>query len=274
MIARSLVCAAAAQQFFQPVAPAWQQGLRGPAYSLAEAPVVVVRVPAAAPPSLGDGLWAPALALAGGAGAAFLAARAAAGGRARRAVMVDQGSGRAPAKYSVDALNQTPWNDPREGNPFEADGVRAGVEAYQPRGISDGTVPKKSFGTGRSIEECDEPWLTYSNPSSLPSLAELEQSFDASVGFMKAEEALTIALSKATSKDAVKKAMDAASRDGARPGCPALKAGDKLLAAFKEKSEEEALKARPKAPKAPGAGGKGWDGLGRSLAKTHDNSVA
>ena len=30
------------------------------------------------------------------------------------------------------------------GNPFEADGVRAGVEAYQPRGISDGTVPKKS----------------------------------------------------------------------------------------------------------------------------------
>ena len=41
----------------------------------------VVRVPAAAPPGpLGDGLWAPALALAGGAGAAFLAARAAAGG--------------------------------------------------------------------------------------------------------------------------------------------------------------------------------------------------
>jgi len=267
MIARSLVCAAAAQQFFQPVAPAWQQGLRGPAYSPAEAPVVVVRVPAAAPPSLGDGLWAPALALAGGAGAAFLAARAAAGGRARRVVMVED-------PLIVDALNQTPWNDPREGNPFESDGVRAGVEAYQPRGITDGTVPKKSFGTGRSIEECDEPWLTYSNPTSLPSLAELEQSFDASVGFMRAEEALTVGLSKATGKDEVKKLMDAASRDGARPGCPALKAGDKLLAAFKEKSEEEALKARPKAPKAPGAGGKGWDGIGRVVAKTHDNSVA
>ena len=36
--------------------------------------------------------------------------------------------------------------------------------------------------------------------------APLRQSFDASVGFMKAEETLTIALSKATSKDAVNRA--------------------------------------------------------------------
>ncbi len=94
---------------------------------------------------------------------------------------------------------------------------------------------------------------------------------EADLPFVAAEEGLEVALSKVEDAKAVQAAMDEAVKAGARPGCPALKTGDSLIALFK-KDAEAAMKKRPKAPK-KGVQGAGWDGMARGLAKVHDNSV-
>merc|ERR1719313_2160884 len=78
------------------------------------------------------------------------------------------------------------------------------------------------------------------------------------------EDKLTQTLSKASDSAGVTKAMEEALEAGARPGCPALTAGDKLLKAFQKaeksqpdlqakveelKAELEKIKANPPKPK-------------------------
>jgi len=157
--------------------------------------------------------------------------------------------------------------DPRVGNPFLETGVRKAVEAYQPRGISDATVPKKQY-----IETEDEPWHSTAKETVMVLPEQLSASLGSSLPFVAAEEGLTIALSKAKSKDDVKKAVTAAEGSGARKGSPAMNQATKLLKAFEEKSEEEALKARPKAPKKAGAQGGGWDGMKRAVGGVHSTA--
>mmetsp|Transcript_46974 Transcript_46974/g.123252 ORF Transcript_46974/g.123252 Transcript_46974/m.123252 type:complete len:207 (-) Transcript_46974:366-986(-) len=164
-----------------------------------------------------------------------------------------------------------PWNDPREGKPFgEADGdnrpvgkVRNAVEAYQPRGITDATVIKPQY-----IETDDEPWHSTSRATVMVTKTDFAA---ADLPFIGAEEALEVALSKVEDAKAAQSAMDTALKAGARPGCPAIVAGEKVIKAF-NKDAEAGMKARPKAPK-NAAQGKGWDGYAPGLAKTHDNSV-
>jgi len=175
----------------------------------------------------------------------------------------------------VDALAAPTWNDPREGEPFgEADGpnrpigkIREAVEAYQPRGLSDATVIKPAY-----IETDDEPW--HSTCKSTVALTKdlASTSYSASLPFIDTENELLTALSAVEKAADAQKAMDAALKAGARPGCPAIMSGEKLLKSF-AKDAEKALKDRPKAPKS-GAQGKGWDGMARQVGKVHDNSVA
>lgn len=259
---------AAAQQFFQPVAPSTaflQPGLQA-SPALVQAPVVeVVRVPTVSTESPTS---VSMLALAGVVGGVvgFVAAAKSSGSTGRRA---GRGVRMQEDKLLVDALNKPNWNDPREGNPFEDEGPRKAVEAYQPRGISDATVPKKQY-----IETEDEPWNSDARQTVTITKAQVEASYGASLPFVAAEADLQTKLSKVEKKDEVKKLMAAALSAGARPGSAVMKDGEKLLKAFEEKGDEAALKARPKAPKAAGAQGGGWDGMKRGLAKTHDNSVA
>jgi hypothetical protein len=173
-------------------------------------------------------------------------------------------------RLMVDALNKPTWKDPREGNPFEKEGPRKAVEAYQPRGISDATVPKKQY-----IETEDEPWNADARQTVVVNKAQLTKGLESSLPFIKAEEALQIALSKVKTQKEAKELMEKAVGTGCRPGSPVMQSGEKLLKAFETATEEEeALKARPKAPKAAGAQGAGWDGMKRATAKVHDNSVA
>jgi len=256
----SLVCVAAAQRLFQPAAPAGflQPGQR-PAFAVDQAPVVDVvpmrSGPAEASPSVSM------LGVIGMVGVMGVAAYALRPQSRAGSVTMQEDPG------LVDALNKPNWNDPREGNPFEDTGPRAAVEAYQPRGISDATVPKKQY-----IEVDDEPWHSTSRQTVQVSRTQLTEGFQTSLPFIAAEDALAVGLSKATKKDEVKKLMDEALKSGARPGCPIIGAGEKLLKAFEEKSEEEALKARPKAPKAAGAQGAGWDGMKRPLGAVHSTA--
>jgi len=175
----------------------------------------------------------------------------------------------------VDAVTAPTWNDPREGKPFgEADGpnrpigkIREAVEVYQPRGLSDATVIKPAY-----IETDDEPWHATCK-STVALTADLAStSYSASLPFIDAENDLLTALSKVEKAADAKSAMDAALKAGARPGCPAIMSGEKLIASF-AKDAEKALKDRPKAPKTA-AQGKGWDGMARQIGKVHDNSVA
>jgi hypothetical protein len=158
-------------------------------------------------------------------------------------------------------------DDPRVGNPFEDEGPRVAVEVYQPRGISDATVPKKQY-----IETEDEPWNSDCIETVTVTKGQLSQSFDASLPFLAAEEALVTELSTAEKKDAVTSAIAKAKARGARAGSPAFATAEKLLKAFEEKSEEEALKARPKAPKKAGAQGAGWDGMKRQVGAVHSTT--
>jgi hypothetical protein len=168
----------------------------------------------------------------------------------------------------VDALNSpNSPTDPRVGNPFEKGGIRTAVPAYQPRGISDATVQKKQY-----IETEDEPWHSTAKETLVVGMDDLDKAFGGSLPFVAAEETLTVALSKATKKEDVKKAITAAKESGAREGSPALTTADKLLKAFSEKTEEEALKARPKAPKKAGAQGGGWDGMKRPVGAVHSTA--
>jgi hypothetical protein len=261
---RSLICAVTAERLFQPAVPAFLQPVERPAFELDHAAVIEVVRPASRTPEAPNAVSMLSVIGAVGVG---VAAYAVAKSRAPTVAMgrlYPDGPSDSP---SVDALNKPNWNDPREGNPFEESGPRAAVEAYQPRGISDATVPKKQY-----IETEDEPWNFDARQTVTVTKSMLEDRFQASLPFVKAEEDLVTGLSKAKTKDEVKKLVEAAK--DARPGCTALKSAEKLLKAFDEKSEEEALKARPKAPKAAGAQGAGWDTMKRAVAKVHDNSVA
>jgi hypothetical protein len=182
------------------------------------------------------------------------------------------------------------WGDPREGKPFggadrdeasyegwtkgsqvrDVGNVREAVEAYQPRGISDATVIKPQYiGT-----DDDEPWHASSRQTISITKADLAQGEASTLPFVAPEAALGDATRKAKDSAGLQAAMETAMKTGARKGSPAVIAAEKVLAAFEKGDEKAAKKAMPKAPKPPGAQGKGWDDMGRSVAKTHDNSVA
>jgi len=183
----------------------------------------------------------------------------------------------------IDMVTKNPWGDSREGKPFgEADrgadydangarkvgGIRNAAEAFQPRGISDATVVAPQY-----IETEDEPWHATCRSSNVVTKSSLETSYGATLPFIAAETALEDALRAAKNSGDVKKAVEAAKAAGARTGSPAFKAADKVEKAFAKGDDEAVAKAKPKAPKA-GTQGKGWDGMARSVAKVHDNSVA
>jgi hypothetical protein len=213
-----------------------------------------------------------------------VAAAAVTSGRARRATMMEDGPGRMPlenrdfkvkenlaasGKYDVDALNTpVPTSDPRIGNPFEGDenNPRYAVEAYQPRGISDATVPKRQY-----IEIEDEPWHSTCKDTVVLSPDALFKSFGGALPFVEPEEALVLALSKVENKEDAKKAVTAAKAAGARDGSDAMTSADKVIKAF-ETSDEAGVKARPKAPKKAAATGKGWDGMKRGVGAVHSTA--
>ena len=104
----------------------------------------------------------------------------------------------------------------------------------------------------------------------------LQQVGDDALPFMAPESALEDALPGCSDPAAVKKAVQACLSSGGRAGSPAVVAGEKL-AADMEKAKADG-KDMPKAkPKKADAGGMkpGWanQGEGRTVAKTHDNSV-
>merc|ERR1712193_550408 len=108
---------------------------------------------------------------------------------------------------------------------------------------NDGTLKKRT----NLIESEDEPWHATSRPAQILDLPDFDQGLKNSIGFMEAEEALTIANS-------------AAKKDGAREGSPALLAADKLLKAFQKADKttadlnaklEELKKAAEEAAKNP-----------------------
>jgi len=183
----------------------------------------------------------------------------------------------------IDMVKTVPWGDEREGKPFggadrdasydanksrQLGGIRESTEAYQPRAISDATVPKPQY-----IESDDEPWHSTCRSTTVITKSNLESSFTTTLPFVAAEDALLDATRAAKSADEVKKAIETAKGAGARSGCPAIVAAEKVVKAFAKGDDEAVAKAKPKAPKA-GAQGKGWDGMARGVAKVHDNSVA
>ena len=76
------------------------------------------------------------------------------------------------------------------------------------------------------------------------------------------------ALRKVKSEADISAAVEAGLKNGCRPGCPAIDTAEKMLKAAKKEGK---VKAAP--PAKAGAAGKGWEGVGRELAKVHDNSV-
>jgi hypothetical protein len=142
------------------------------------------------------------------------------------------GSEANPEDYEwVDTLEKPSWKDPREGKPFTEEGkARMARQVYQPRGINDGTLKKRT----NLIESEDEPWHATSRGAQALDLGDFEKGLKNSIGFMQAEETLTIANSAAKNAEEVVKAVDKAKADGARPGSPALLAADKLLKAFQK----------------------------------------
>ena len=166
------------------------------------------------------------------AGAGYFAGRAQASRGGSAAMNQASGSEMNPEQYEwVDNRINPSWKDPREGKPFTDEGkARMARQVYQPRGINDGTLKKRT----NLIESEDEPWHATSRPAQILDLPDFDQGLKNSIGFMEAEEKLTIALSAAKNAEEVTKAVDAGLADGARPGSPALMSGDKLLKAFQK----------------------------------------
>merc|ERR1712118_183964 len=113
---------------------------------------------------------------------------------------------------------------------------------------------------GNLIESEDEPWHATSRPAQILDLPDFDQGLKNSIGFMEAEETLTIANSAAKNAEEVTKALEQAKKDGAREGSPALLAADKLLKAFQKADKttadlnaklEELKKAAEEAAKNP-----------------------
>jgi hypothetical protein len=174
--------------------------------------------------------------------------------------------------------NVPTWGDAREGEPFgKADrddsgyrslgGVRVAEESYMPRGISDANVID---GYQTYIETDDEPWHATCRPVAVVTKKDFG---DAALPFIAAEEACEAAVRAAKDEKTVTSAIATALAAGARAGSPAIKACEKVAAAFKKGDDEAAEKAKPKAPKVQ-VNGKGWDDMARKVGAVHDNSVA
>merc|ERR1719313_2169514 len=214
--------------------------------------------PAPAPPASGS---VSALAVAGvvfAAGAGYFAGRAQASRGGSAAMNQASGSEMNPEQYEwVDNRINPSWKDPREGKPFTDEGTaRMARQVYQPRGINDGTLKKRT----NLIESEDEPWHATSRPAQILDLPDFDQGLKNSIGFMEAEEKLTIANSAAKNAEEVTKALEQAKKDGAREGSPTLLAADKLLKAFQKADKttadlnaklEELKKAAEEAAKNP-----------------------
>lgn len=254
LMLQALLGAVAAQRLYYPIAPALQRpdSLTVVADRGMPAPRASWVGPAPAPPASGS---VSALAVAGvvfAAGAGYFAGRAQASRAGRAAMNTASGSEANPEDFEwVNTLEKPSWKDPREGKPFEENGkMRVARQVYQPRGINDGTLKKRT----NLIESEDEPWHATSRPAQALDLGDFEKGLKNSIGFMEAEEKLTIALSAAKNAEEVTKAVDAGLADGARQGSPALMSGDKLLKAF-QKAEKttaeltaklEELKSQPR----------------------------
>jgi len=256
----ALLGAVFAQRLYYPIAPALQRpaSLTVVADRGMPAPRASWVGPAPAPPATGP---VSALAVAGvvfAAGAGYFAGRAQASRGGSAAMNQASGSEMNPEQYEwVDNRINPSWKDPREGKPFTDEGkARMARQVYQPRGINDGTLKKRT----NLIESEDEPWHATSRPAQILDLPDFDQGLKNSIGFMEAEETLTIANSAAKNAEEVTKALEQAKKDGAREGSPALLAADKLLKAFQKADKttadlnaklEELKKAAEEAAKNP-----------------------
>merc|ERR1712087_50002 len=157
---------------------------------------------------------------------------------------------------------------PGEGDPFGT--INPVPDAY---GNTEESAPRMDVGIARwhsdsgYIEEDDEPWDSTAKAKISISKGVLETAFGSALPFAQAEEDLIMALTKVKTVADVDKAVTARLAAGGRPGCPAIDSAEKI----KKAADGDAVKAGP-APKSPPQG-KGWDGMARSLAKTHDNSI-
>ena len=150
---------------------------------------------------------------------------------------------------------------PGEGDPF------AGY------GVLDNNPAEESISfIGRNadngyIENDDEPWHSTCKPmTAAPTKGVLASSFEATVPYFAAEEALTIAMTTVATPADVDAAIKACVADGGRPGCPAIMAAEKA----KKDAKDGKVKAAVLKKVAQGAG---WDNFSRTVAKVHDNSV-
>ena len=164
---------------------------------------------------------------------------------------------------------------PGEGNPFPETGMRRAEDlaTKQPRGISDGSAALQY------IETEDEPWHATCRPTSRSTAISkkvLGDALSSALPFAAAEDALDAALCTATSDGDIDKAVKQALANGARPGCPAIDAADKLKETMAKASKDgkPAPKYKPINPPTGGAT-PGWanQGEGRKIAVVHDNSV-
>ena len=164
---------------------------------------------------------------------------------------------------------------PGEGDPFRDGNMRRAedIAIKQPRGIADGSANLQY------IETEDEPWHATCRPTSRSTFISkkvLADSIAKDLPFVPAEEALDDALTTAKNEEEVEKAVKQALADGARPGCPAIDAAEKLKANMAKASKDgkPAPKYKPLNPPTGGAT-PGWanQGEGRKLATVHDNSV-
>lgn len=156
---------------------------------------------------------------------------------------------------------------PGVGDPF-VDGIRSNEGAFQPRGISDATVPKKQY-----IETSDEPWHDSCIATTSISKGALASALSAGLPFAAAEEALEDALQTVKDAGAVDAAIKTCIAAGGRTGSPAVMMADKLKKDFAKSKDGKVT--RPKV-KVVGGAKAGWadQGAGRKVATVHDNSVA
>ena len=164
---------------------------------------------------------------------------------------------------------------PGEGDPFRDGNMRRAedIAIKQPRGIADGSANLQY------IETEDEPWHATCRPTSRSTAISkkvLGDALSSALPFAAAEDALDAALATAKNDGEIDKAVKQALASGARPGCPAIDAADKLKANMAKASKDgkPAPKYKPLNPPTGGAT-PGWanQGEGRKLATVHDNSV-
>ena len=164
---------------------------------------------------------------------------------------------------------------PGEGDPFRDGDMRRAedIATKQPRGIADGSANLQY------IETEDEPWHATCRPTSRSTAISkkvLGDALSSALPFAPAEDALDAALVTAKNDGEIDKAVKQALASGARPGCPAIDAAEKLKANMAKASKDgkPAPKYKPLNPPTGGAT-PGWanQGEGRKIAVVHDNSV-